>query len=355
MEFREVSQISDIPADRFDALDPAAGGSGSHARLRQRESDGRWEARYLCCWEDGRLLAAVPLYRPRFGAWPDPWYDPAAWRLPGPQSAACTPRRSLVVGGCSGLRSTLHVDPDLRSSERFAEVLARIARIAAEQDRGLVVPYLYPESAEALVRAGGGRIEPGVIARDGVLRGFDRPDWEAGVGWRVRKHLNEDRRLIAAVQPAVSFLPWSQVEDRACKMIAEHAGSKDRPDHPELVRMRYREWAECEGARCLAITGESANVTGVVAAVVWRDELDLIEIGLDGFQGRERLAVYVDLVFHAPMAYAREHGLRVIRLGVEATLAKSLRGVEIVDLYGAVLPPEATRELAGAGAPAAGK
>jgi hypothetical protein len=349
MDFRVVSQINDIPAARFDALDAAAGGAGSHARLRQREGDGRWHTRYLCAWDAGLLLAAVPLYRPRFARWSDSWYDPGAWPLSDPYAAACTPGESLLVGGCSGLRSTLHTDPALRDADAFGEVLARIAALAAEEDRGLIFPYLYGDCARALGRAGRGLLEPGVIARDGLLRGFAEPDWEAGIGWRVRRHLNEDRRLIDTVAPAVRFVPWPEAEDLACKLIAAHSGSKNRPDHPEAVRMRYREWDECEGAECLAVVGESANVTGVVAAVVWRDELDLVEIGLDGFEGRERLGVYLDLAFHAPMAYAREHGLRVIRLGVEATLAKSLRGVEIVELYGALASPAATRALAARG------
>ncbi len=84
MRFDTFGSLRDLDAQEFDRLDASCGPVGCHARLVQLERDRRWSTEYLCAYEGRTLLAAVPLYRLRKGAWPDPSYDPATWGLDQP-------------------------------------------------------------------------------------------------------------------------------------------------------------------------------------------------------------------------------------------------------------------------------
>jgi hypothetical protein len=105
-----IEHIGDVRPEQFDALDDTAGAAGCHARLRQREADGRWHASYLR-WGDGaELRATVPVYSPRGGRWPDSAYDPSTWNLPEEIRQEFASGAGMLVGGCSDRRSGLHME-----------------------------------------------------------------------------------------------------------------------------------------------------------------------------------------------------------------------------------------------------
>jgi hypothetical protein len=354
LQVRVVDQIGDIPAADFDALDTSAGVSSCHARTRQRESDGRWRLRYLRCHDHESLKAVIPLYTSRAKAWPDPSYDPATW--PSSETGSqdpMTPRTSLLVGGCTYLQSSLHTRPDFRDSEPFRHVLAEIASLAAEEGRGLIFPYHYAAAKDALTRASDGGIAWSPLEREAVLRDVSSPTWEADLGSRPRYSLRTDAKQIAAAGLTSAVRTWDEVEESVSELIADHNGEKGRADHPEFVRMRYREWARCDGVGIVVFTSESKTVYGVVTALIWNGDLEMQEVGLTGPPGPDRHAAYLDLVFRQPIEYARAHGLRDIRLGPMALKPKASRGAFFRELYGGTLSVTVTKALAQVAAQAA--
>jgi glutamate-1-semialdehyde aminotransferase len=346
MEFCVTPGIGDITAEAFDALDCAAGAPSCHGRIRQREADGRWRVQYLRGCDQGQLQAVVPLFAPRAKSWPDPAYDPRAWGLPGLTEDDGLPRASMLVGGCTDLRSTLHVRPEVRDSWKFTEVLGQIARLAADEGRSLVFPYVYEETKNALTRASGDRASWQLLGREAVLSGVSDPGWEDGLSARARQYLRRDRRLIAESGVISQIRAWADVEDTACELIAAHNVAKGHPDHPEFVRMRFDQWAQCAEVECLAFMASTSTFRGVVAAMVWSDDLEMSEIGLDEGEGPERLAVYVDLVFRQALDFAQRRGLHNVRLGPEAERPKTSRGAGLRELFCGVITAKDVQEIA---------
>jgi hypothetical protein len=337
MRFCVTPTLNDVPRHAFDALDNAAGVMSCYSRVRQREADGRWRVRYLCGWTGEQLAAVVPLYTPRAKAWPDPAYDPHAWGLPGLDDADGQPGRSLLVGGCADLRSSLHVGPEVRDSGQFAEVLGQLAGLAAAENRCLVFPYLLGEAREAVTRASGGTAGWQILEHDSILPGVSEPGWEDRQRSRVRQYLRRDRRLIAAAGVDSQVQTWAAIEDMGCDMVAAHNLVKGTPDHPEFARMRYREWSSYSDVECLAFTARAGDVQGIVAALIWNDDLELHELGLDEGDAADRVAVYLEILFRLPLEYARSHGLHNIRLGPKGERAKAARGAVLRELHSGVI------------------
>ena len=347
MDIDVVDSLDDVDADAFDRLDSSAGAAGCYERTRQREADGRWRSRYLRAMDRGRLAAVVPLYTATGGTWPDPAYDPGTWGLPDGAAGDCAVERSLLVGGYADLRTGLPVDADLLDGPGLRGLLAPIARLAAAEDRCLVFPYVYPRARRALDRACDGAIAWTVLGREAHIRGVSEPGWEAAQRKPVRYNLRHDRALIAEAGLRVGILSWPQAEKPASQLIAEHNLRKGRPDHPEFVRMRNQQWDSCASVEFTVFAGRAGPAAGFVTGWVWRDELEIYEIGLRGEEGPQRFALYLDLVFHQPIRFAQERGLRGIRLGPAAERAKAGRGADFEDLYGGVLNARETRRLAG--------
>lgn len=329
----------------FQALDRSAGAAAGLSRLRQVELDRRWRARYVRGVRGAELVAAVPVYTTAGSSWPDAAYDPRNWGLDPGLTEALPADRCLVVGGVYDQRSGFPVRLDA-AGENARDVLVAIARAAAAEERALVFPYAYNRARRALDAVTDGFHWTG-LARESHFRDVDDPD--RPLTSRVRGVLRRDLRLIEAAGLDTSVTDWATAEAVAAPLIADHNTRKDVPDHAEFVRMRYRQWTECPDVELVVFSAATASVGGVLTAIVWHDQLELYEIGLPQSQDSERIAVYLDLMFHQPLAYARRRGLRHIRAGTAAETPKSSRGAVFEDLSGGLLPAEATRELADAG------
>lgn len=341
MNTRMLASLREIDAREFDLLDPSAGAAASHARLVQREGDGRWRTRYLVA-EGPELCAAIPLYTPRVDAWPDPSYDPATWFAGGGEPAS--PRTCLLAGNCTDLRGSLHLAARLPDAQ-LRDLLVQLAAIAAQEERALALPYLY-DDARARVDAMLPGVEWSALGQEGYFGGLEEPDWQLRLRSRERSYLKRDRRLIETAGPSVAVVPFADVEDEACRMIAEHNVVKGRPDHPEFARMRYQEWGECADTTCIALVGGVGDARGVLAGVIWNQRLELLEIGLEGPEGAERLATYLQLLFHQPFELAAQAGLHTVSLGPESHRVKAARGASFHTLNCGYLSRERTRNLA---------
>lgn len=346
METALVADIADAGPAEFDALDRTAGAAGCYHRLRQRQADGRWSTHYLRARENGRLTAAVPAYLGRAKTWPSRHYDAATWPLPERLRDGLVPGTCLLVGGCADGRSSLHVRGD-GAAVPLGRLVAELASFAAERDRCLVFPFMDARAKASLTEATQGRVVWTLLRREAHLHGVADTRWERSLGSKVNGVLRRDQRLIAAACLATSVHTWPEVEDTASQLIAAHNVRKGDPDHPEFARLRYAEWLECDGVELVVFSTAVDDVTGVLTALVWNDELELCEIGLTESESPRRLAAYLDLVFHRPLAFARSRGLRAIRAGSAAEVPKRSRGAVFEDLYGGVVDLAQTRRLAG--------
>lgn len=337
MDIGVVESITDIPAEEFDRLDQAVGVVACYARVQQRELDGRWRVSYLRAVSGGRLKAAIPLYTCRSPNWPDPAYDPRTWALPYEVRKDCAPGRCLLLECYDNRRSGLHVERSARDPRHLSKVLAGITKTAAAENRCLVFPYISRDAKTALADAAGGRIAWTLFGREAHLSDVSDPDWESRLDKRVRYNLRRDKSLIAAAGISSGICSWADIEDTASELIANHNLRKGQPDHPEFVRMRNSQWTKCHPVELVVFTAMSSTVRGVVTGLVWNDELYMYEIGLDGEEGPERRAAYLDLCFRQPISFAQSRQLRIIRLGIMGERVKASRGAILQDIYGGVL------------------
>ena len=345
MELAMVADLTEIPQEAFDALDNSAGAGACYQRLLQRQADMRWSVSYLRAIENGCLKAAVPVYTCRAKAWPHPAYDARTWPLPDDVRDAAAPAECLLVGGCSDGRSSLHVKRTDGQMHGLCALITEIARFAAKEDRCLVFPYLNGASRMALTEATHDAIAWSLLRTEALLRDVSDPGWESSIGSEARGVLRRDRRLIEAAGLSTVVHSLAEIEDEACRLIAEHNVRKGELDHPEFALLRYSEWLECAGAELIVFYATTADVTGVLTAIIWKEELELCEIGLTGRESPQRLAAYLKLVFHMPLEFARARGLRNIRVGFAAETSKRARGAAIEELYGGVLDHAHTRRL----------
>jgi hypothetical protein len=163
----------------------------------------------------------------------------------------------------------------------------------------------------------------------------------------MRGVLNHDRKLIEREGVVTGCEEWDAVAEQASAAISDHNNRHGYPDHPVFVRTRHDQWADCDGVRIIVLTATCRDISGVLTALLWHDELELREVGINGSPGQQRLAVYVSLLFHQPLLLAGAHGAHRIRCGILAEKPKASRGAVFRDLYGGVhRPPGQPREPA---------
>jgi hypothetical protein len=325
MRFQALASLRDLDAQEFDRLDASCGPVGCHSRLLQLERDRRWATEYLCAYEGSTLVAAVPLYRLKVSAWPDPSYDPASWGLDQTLPSA----DATVVGGRSGLLSSLHVASDVSATSHVRLVEELLAR---EPRRSLVLPFLTENQLEPWKEVLGPGLKHQVFGADAR---FDRPLAAAAVALprKVRQTLNADQRTAERFGVESAVRTWSEVRSFAAGLIARNSRAYGLPDAEQLVDFRIRQWEACEEVSVVALTASALGECGVTVGVIWRDWMDLQEMGLTGDPSEVRRTLYAQLLFHLPIQFARQHGgVKHIRAGIKAEQPKTIRGASFVPL-----------------------
>ncbi|MBR7834921.1 hypothetical protein KDL01_16730 [Actinospica durhamensis] len=338
-----LDSLAGVDAGAFDALGAQVVPATCHERLLRFEADRRWRAGYLSVTaEDGTLVAAVPFHHTTAPRWPDPAYDPRSWGF----DASEVPGSYLFVGGVTDLRADLHVE-----DARIRETLRKLAQRAAGDGQALCLPYVGEGTHTQVSAALGDLVHWVALGEEADFSHHLGPEPEP-LGSRVRGVLNRDRRLIEKAQVETGISTWPAVASHAAEVIADHNDRKGKPDHPEFVELRYEEWCAFESVEVLVFTARAAGCAGYLTALRRRGGLDLHlqEIGLTGQEGPERIAVYVSLLYHQPMAFARDQGLRVLTAGIAARTPKASRGARFRPLYGGLMDAAAVRAFAGAAA-----
>lgn len=343
---RLTDTLADVPARQFDRLGDGAGAAGSYGRLRQHEADARWRVRYAVAESGGRFVAVVPCYSRRGDHWPGEAYDVCRWGLPEADASALSAARCAFVGGCADLRASLHVAPEHDPHQQVRLALRLLAATAAQGQQFLVFPYFSASDRHVIDLATSGRVSWTLLGREAWF--CDPADLyrEERIPARVRGVLRRDRRLIAAAAPRTTIRAWTDVAAEASELISAHNAGKGARDHQQFAALRHEQWARCEQTELIAFTAATQAVRGVLTAILWRQSLELYEIGLDGPAGPDRLAVYLSLMFHQPMELASDRGLRCVRAGLAAEVPKKSRGAILREVYGGVLSAADTRQLA---------
>ncbi|MDT3400331.1 hypothetical protein RKE29_27600 [Streptomyces sp. B1866] len=309
-------------SDYFDELDKDLGPAGAWGRLLALEGDRRWRIEYHTFSSNtDRPLAVVPVYRRRVKKWPNSFYTP---HLVDADSVPTTDE-CLLVGGRDGVSSSLHVRPDARSPEVYREILQAIWASYPEKYRYLYFPC-FPQAQLDLVNAAlPTKLLRAPIGQDARL---DRlfGDWEKSLLSKQRSTLRRDVVDSQRLGVRTAVFSWSEARKQAAPLIVEHHRRKAMVDHPDFVDFRVRQWEAQPGVRILVYKAWSPSVTGFLVAAVWKEWMDLLEIGLSPGGADERRCVYAQLIAHLPASTAKAMNLTKVRAGLSAKQAKSARG-----------------------------
>ncbi|WP_424186813.1 hypothetical protein ACOBQX_02985 [Actinokineospora sp. G85] len=313
-----VDSLEDLGADEFHALDDTVGALGSRGRLMQHTGDPRWEARYVVALDGDRLVAAVPIFLGHGDQWSDQIHFPADWGYDGPLAQ----EKSALVGGRLEIRGSLRcVDsPD---------VLRAVSEVCRSQvvGREVFLGYLDPRQ-QRLAEALFGPVRWTVQYED-----FDYPRPVvlgplADLRREVRQAIRHGERKIAEFGVSASVVPWSEYTGTGCDLIAAQNKRKGMTDHGALVRYRLDQWAACEEVSVFIVHATMGDEEGAVSLLVYRDEVEVYEVGLPEGDGAARRTLYTCLTFDEPRRLAREHGYRKIRAGLGAGVPKKIRGAQ---------------------------
>lgn len=317
-----TDSLDGIGPDELLALDGSTGALGCRGRLVQAAGDPRWEPRYVTVRDSDRLRAALPIYLGHGRSWSDQIHSPRTWGWPGPADQD----RSALVGGRLEIRGSLRCadDPDVLRS-----VAAGCAAIPELAGRDLFLGYL-DESQQKLAEVLFGPVDWLESYEDFVYPAPIVLGSLADAPRSVRQTIRSGERQLAEHHVEATTVPWAGYDGDGCDLIAAHNRGKGMADHPELVRYRMDQWAECAEVTVLLVTATAGGLTGVTSLLLFRDEMEVYEIGLPAGEGAARRAVYTCLTFYEPRRIARELGLRTLRAGLGTGTPKRMRGAEAV-------------------------
>jgi len=298
--------------------------------LAQHTGDPRWAARYVVARDGHRLVAAVPVFLGHGAQWSDQMHQPADWGYPG------TPVQegSALVGGRLEIRGSLRCadEPD---------VLRVVGHACQAELRGLEVFFGYfDQRQQRLAQAMFGPVEWLIQYED-----FDYPPEVvrgrlADLPRGVRQSIRAGERKIDQYGIEASVMPWSEYAGSGCALIAAQNKRKGMVDHAALVSYRLDQWDECDEVSVYIAHATMGDEVGAVSLLVYRDEVEVYEVGLPEGDGPSRRTLYSCLTFDEPRRLAQELGLVKVRAGLGAAQPKRIRGAQpVVRGCGRVLMP----------------
>jgi hypothetical protein len=312
--------LDEVGAEELFALDSTLGALGSRGRLVQHTGDPRWEARYIVVRDDGTLVAAVPVFLGHGGQWSDHIHQPADWGYPG----APVQEHSALVGGRLEIRGSLRCKDD-------PDVLRAAGDACRAQLSGREIFFGYfDERQQRLAEAMFGPVEWLAWYEDfdyppEVVRG-ELADLPRG----VRQSIRAGERKVAEFGIETAVVPWAEYDGSGCALIAAQNRRKGIADHAALVGYRLDQWSECDDVSVYFVHGTTGDEEGAVSLLVYRDEVEVYEVGLPDGNGPSRRTLYSCLTFDVPRRLARELGLTKVRAGLGAAQPKRIRGAQPV-------------------------
>ena len=308
------------------------GATSSYSRLKELESDRTWITAYAIDSSGESLRGFIPFYTTKAQTWVNSPYDPANWGLQ-PQS----PSTSVVLGSVRDVRSTLSIAPGENVQSVLGGLLNAIESSVAQ--RKILLPHYAESDYQQLSECFGNRAKWSRTVVHCDFTGVDDRDWESKLSKIPRRERRRDREHIRSLGLKSYIRPWLDDDERYLGLIVQHAQRFGVEEHLGLVRRRYDRWRRCDDVVLLSNFGmRDEEILSFGTILQWRDQLILYEAGFPGDDGAQRLALYTLTLSEGPVAYARENGIRIIRLGFTTEGFKKRRGAALEShYYGQVL------------------
>ena len=316
-----LASVDEVGAAEWDALAGDEGFHVSHAWLRFVE--GQVPAEYAVAVTEGRVVAALPLYRVAHE--PNAWYDPR--RLAALVGAD---EPVVLAGSRAGYRSTL-------LAAGPSELAAALQEALSSSAGPLVFPFLTSPALATLAA-----VAPVTAALDTVEAeledcgdGFDA--YLARLGRDRRNKVRRERRAFRESGLRVGVRRLDECGRELAPLLANVQRRYEQPADPAVLASLLEAESATLAERSAVFTAEDAE--GIVAAfLVYRFGSGLFG-RLAGF-AYERLPgafEYFNLGVYEPVAYLAEHGLSSVHLGVGSWQAKAFRGATIKPLWTALV------------------
>ncbi|MGW0671400.1 GNAT family N-acetyltransferase [Streptomyces sp. NPDC002746] len=328
MRLTLVPDITDVPADAWDALTRQAGLYLSHQWLTAQQQDPTAEVHHALVHDAGRLVAAAPLYL--VDTEPNDLYR-VHELLPGR-----APAGTLLAGARRGYRNAPLLHPGLtpgRRREALGLLVTAAASLAAERQARPWWLYVTDAAAAELAAACG--TQPVLLNQDATIplpgRTFD--DYLAGLPSKRRVSVRRERRAFAEAGYELRTLRLSECADDAGALAAQLQARHGHPADPAFMSRLLRDQADG-----MADTGTvhaayaEGRMAGFSLSYHHADTVWLRSTGYD--YARLRGAhEYFNLVYYLPIEHACAHGATALHLGMESLRAKTLRGAVASPLW----------------------
>jgi hypothetical protein len=144
----------------------------------------------------------------------------------------------------------------------------------------------------------------------------------------VRQSIRAGERKIAEFGIEASVVPWSDYSGSGCALIAAQNKRKGMVDHAALVGYRLGLWDECDDVSVYMAHATMGEDEGAASFLVYRNEVEVYEVGLPEGDGPARQTLYSCLTFHEPRRLAQELGLLKVRAGLGAAQPKKIHGAQ---------------------------
>lgn len=334
LRLQAIEHISEVEAERWDALVAASGGSvlSQHSFLQAFETSGSvapdtgWQPRHLLLWEDEQLVAAVPLYAKghSYGEFVFDWAWAEAYQRNGleyyPKWLTAIPFTPVP-----GAR--------LLTTEPYRTVAAAALLQWAKKSglSSLHVLYTTPEDTDALLQAGCMR------RTHTQFHWFNRdwPDFEtflASLTQPKRKKIRAERRKVREAGVSTRVLSGAQItpEDWAffyrCYANTYHV----RGNTPYLTPEFFLTIGETLSEHCVMAIATRRDQP-IASSLLW---LDTVE-GQRKLYGRYWGALehvdclHFELAYYTPLEWALANNIAVVEGGAQGE-HKLARGFEPV-------------------------
>lgn len=330
----EAASASALSKSSWDALVTPGELFASHAWMHHLEFAAGPDP-VLCCWVDGALSAAVPM-------WSGEASSGGLFHLPGffPEVRGPWSRPFLWLGARRSVHNAL---PCVRGPQRTS-VQARVLNAARERARewgraGVIMPYMplaaatelaaCHADARVLLHAAEAVADIPAGGKDALL---------SRLGRHNRKRRRAEQRSFAQAGYTIDVAEIDGVVDAAADLITRNRrkyGSEQGSDWMHRVFAAQRRVGLFDQAVVLVCR----RATQVVALVVCYRHGDVLHVRYYGSERTtdSRCSPYFVLAGHAPLEYAAATGLRTVHLSTSSLEAKARRGATLQPLAAVVL------------------
>jgi predicted N-acyltransferase len=330
-----ASSVSAVDPAEWDVLAGPYGYYLSHQWIRFVEADPSARAEYLLVRQDGRLVAALPVY--------DVAAEQNDFYRPGNLADGRWRGHYLIAGARRAYANGLLVHPALEAAERIqaAELLLRTlaGRVRRHDAAGALFLYMPTAAAGEVQQATGAIAARGLPLLAAADSHLDAPGSDIG-DYLASLPTSHRRRRLAREITVFSGAGY-EVSQESPRDSWREAGAL-------LGNLQRRYGHEGTDEVWQAIVGRQAEYLGdrgvlfacrsrgrLVAFSLGYPFLDTLYMRMAGFDYAQlrNAFEYFNLAIYLPLRYVYAHGMRRIHLGMESYDAKIRRGAVLTPLW----------------------